>query len=256
MRKNKVKARLAVGEQVIGSFVKCGDPAIVEVMGYAGFDFVVIDNAHANLDRQETLNLIRAAELVGIEPIVRVSINDAEEILHALDSGAMGVQIPMVNSLDAAHQAVANCKYAPVGERGFASTPRANQYGFGDVIDYGHTANDEIMVIIYAETKGAIELAPETVKIPGLDVVFMGPFDLSQSYGHIGEAGHPDVVNGIQSVIDATQGYPVVAGTIAGSPQQAQDWLDRGIQFLVYSSDLGLMGAAAKSALASITRRS
>lgn len=254
MRRNAVKARLKAGEQVIGTFVKCGDPAIVEVLGYVGFEFIVIDNAHSNLDRQPTLELIRAAELVDIVAIVRVSRNDPEEILHALDSGALGVQIPQVNSVAEVRQAVANCKYAPEGDRGFASTPRANRYGFGDVVRYGREANSEIMVVTYVESKQAVESVEGMLAVPNLDVVFMGPFDLSQSYGHTGESGHPDVMKAMQSVIDATRGTGVATGTIAGTPEMAQEWLDRGISFLVYSSDLGLMGSAGRAALSQIRR--
>ena len=185
MRENTMKKKLKHGQPVFGSMITFPSPVVVEMLGYLGYDWVLIDNEHGNITVDLAEDMIRAAEYSGTAPIVRPVGNRPEIISPFLDRGAWGVQVPHVNTPEEARAAVSAVKYYPEGERGLFSGGRPAEYGFsGATPDYVADANRNTLVCLMLEEVEAIENIPELVTVPGVDVYFIGAGDLSQSMGY------------------------------------------------------------------------
>jgi 4-hydroxy-2-oxoheptanedioate aldolase len=235
MRTNTTKARLATGEAVFGCFVRYADATLVEVLAYQGWDFLVFDGEHGAVEPRDCEQMVRAAELRNVTPIARVPTNSPPSILRYLDTGAQGVHVPWVNSGAEAEAAVRAVKYQPRGMRGLASV-RAAEYGqtmpFGQ---YVQRANAETMVVIHIETADAVARLPELLEVPDIDVIFIGPTDLSHSLGVPGQTQHPAVQAAMQQVVDAVTGSRAALGILVTSAAEAQAWRARGARYLVTS---------------------
>ncbi len=182
LRENVVKKKLGEGEAVFGLFCSTPAPVVVEMIGCAGFDFVIIDNEHVLLDPETLENMVRAAEAVGVTPLVRVADRAPGTILRALDAGAQGVVIPNVGKREDAEGAVRASRYYPEGERSLnAGRPAA--FAKMGLPTYLNRANEEVMVVVMIEDREGVERAAEILSVPGVDLVLEGAADLSQSYG-------------------------------------------------------------------------
>ncbi len=243
---NTLKKELREGKKAVGTFIRINDPAIVEVIGMAGFDFIVIDNEHTAMSKESMINLIRAAELSGVTAVVRVRENSAAEILQALDAGALGVQVPQVDTYEEARAIVDRVKYAPIGARGFAASQRSAGYGTLGAKEYSELSNKNTMIVSYCETLKGYENLDEILTIDELDVIFIGPNDLSQAFGVIGETNHPKVLEAIDDIISKVRKAGKAVGIIAGNAEQAKMWFDKGAQFIALSSDLGMVSTLGK----------
>lgn len=239
-RVNKLKEMLSQGKTMIGPFMKLSSPAVVEVMGNAGFDFVIIDTEHGPISTETAENLIRAAELVGITPIVRVSNNDPNQISKALDIGALGIQIPQISSAPDAEKAVKSCKYSPMGERGVCRFVRAASYSAMDRFEYFSTSNDETLVILQIEGTEGINELDRILEVPGVDIIFLGPYDLSQSLGLPGQIDHPKVEEKMREVISKAKRKGITIGTFVDNISNANKWQNAGVQYISYSVDVGI----------------
>lgn len=246
MKKNKLKEELGSGGVAVGTFAKFSDPSAIEILALAGFDFFVLDNEHVALNRESITNIIRAAQGMDIVPIIRVRKNIDIEILQALDSGAAGVMVPQVNSVDEAKECVSYVKYSPLGKRGFAPTHRAALYGTLNPAEYAQEANETTFIGCYCETKEAVRCLDEILKIEGIDMIFIGPMDLSQSYGYIGRPDTPLVKEAIDEAIEKIKKSNKAAGIIASDAADARKWIDKGVRFITISSDQGMMMKTAK----------
>lgn len=249
-----MREKIAPGDTVKGVFVVTGTPANVEILGYAGFDFVVLDTEHAPNDIAEIEHLVRAAQVSGITAIVRVSKNDPALILRALDAGATGVLVPQVNSAGEARQAVQAAKYAPLGNRGIAGMVRAARYGFTPLSEYVSAANRRTLVIVQAEDKRAVENLDEILAVEGVDGVFVGPTDLSQSLGLAGQFDHPEVKGVLESVIQKIADTDKFAGMFCAGAQDAKRWQDLGAKMLAIGSDTLLLGQAARGLMSELNQ--
>lgn len=249
IRENKMKARLKRGESLIGTFVKTTDPAVVEVLAMTGFEFIVIDNEHTAMNIENTIHLLRAAEIYDLPAIVRVRTNSPVEILQMLDAGALGVQCPQVSTGEEARALVQSAKYTPLGRRGFGSSVRAAGYGAMNAQEYPLRANENTLVACHCETAEAVQNLDDILAVDCLDVIFIGPYDLSQGLGVIGQVEHPKMLAAIDTVIQKSRAAGVAVGTIAPNAAQARRWIDKGMQYILLSSDLGLMGALGKTFL-------
>lgn len=249
MRENTLKQKFKKREAAIGTFVKGTDPANVEILALAGFDFFVLDTEHVAMDREQLVNIVRAAEASGIEPIVRVKENQQVEILQNLDLGYTGVQVPNVDTAPEAEALVQSVKYGPRGVRGFSPSVRACCYGTSNIKEYIQKANDNTLVVAHCETKTCVDNLDEILKVDDLDVVFIGPMDLSQSLGLTGETGNPLVKDTIRYAMDKIKASGKVIGTVAGNAQAAKALIDQGVQYILLSSDQGMMFRCGKDAL-------
>jgi 4-hydroxy-2-oxoheptanedioate aldolase len=235
MLENRTKAKLAAGEAAFGCFVRTPESQLIEYVGMLGWDFLVFDAEHGPLQPREVEDLCRAIEPRGTTPIVRVTTNDAPTILRFLDTGVHGVHVPWVNSAADAERAVRSVKYSPRGIRGLAGS-RASEWGLREPIGaYVHRANRETLVVIQVETQDAVDAIDDYLKIDGVDVLFLGPTDLSQSLGHPGDPDHPDVLAALDRVADAVIGSGVTLGIYAGSVDMTKAWLDRGARYFTTS---------------------
>lgn len=232
MIQNKVKEKIAQGLPQIGVFLGIAAPALVEIAGHSGFDFVVIDAEHSTIGPESMESLVRAADACKIVPFVRVGYNDSTRILQALDCGAMGVVVPQVNSKEEAERAVSSAKYTPDGSRGLASVVRAAQYGAEDLGQYVKAANDSIMVLPQIENIKAVERLDSILSVKGIDALFIGPSDLSHSMGYPGQAAHPEVQKAIAGVIEKSLKAGIPIGTVARDARSASSLLTRGVKFI------------------------
>lgn len=183
----RFKADLRAGKVLLGMQHNSGSEAVVEMLAYSGFDFVVIDMEHSGYSITVVESLVRAAEAAGIVAFVRVLHNDKHLIMQAMETGAQGVVVPHVRSRADCEQAIAAMRYLPDGVRGKTSGSRAARWGASDWQAYQQWANTEPLLIPLLEDKEAVEVLDEIVAVPGLEAVCVGPGDLSQSYGLPGQ---------------------------------------------------------------------
>lgn len=232
------KKKLTSGTICLGTWVSFTDPTVTELLSGAGFDFLVIDMEHAPLTI-EVVQLHLLALRGGVTGIVRVPSNDPVLIKQVLDVGAPGVMIPMVSSKEEAEKAVASCFYPPRGIRGFGPR-RASLYDrLGGT--YLQKAQD-VLVMIQIEHIEGVHRVDEILGVNGVGAIFIGPWDLSGSLGVLGEIDHPQVVASIAHVIAKAQEKGVPVGmAVPLSKQEAQRWMEKGIQFLTVGTDYGFL---------------
>jgi 4-hydroxy-2-oxoheptanedioate aldolase len=244
MRTNTAKAKLKAGETVFGCFVRYPDAGLVEVMGYQPWDFLVFDGEHGLLEPRDCENLVRAADVRGMTPIVRVPTNQPATILRLMDTGALGLHVPWVNSAAEAEAAVRSVKYHPRGQRGLAGV-RAADYGqAGTLADYTQRANAETLVVIQVETAAAVKEAGEIAAVDGVDVVFIGPSDLSQSYGFPGQLQHPAVQAAMDEIVAAVSKTSAAVGIMVPNAAAARQWRERGARYIAIGLEAVLAPAA------------
>lgn len=239
MFENKIKHSLKSGGTAIGAFVTCNAPDLVEIIGLSGFDFVVIDTEHGPLSIESTVNLIRAAELRGLTPITRITNPMDSTILRSLDVGAHGIQVPQVNDIEAANHIVKSTKYFPMGNRGLAM-PRSSDYGTHPPMDYFKHINKETMIIVHCENKDGLENIEEIASIPEVDVIFLGPFDMSQSLWIPGEVNHPRIKEAAQRVVNVCKANGKAAGVFVTDGEQAKLKIEEGFQYIAMGMDITL----------------
>jgi 4-hydroxy-2-oxoheptanedioate aldolase len=243
MKTNRMKAKLLAGMPTFGASVMIPSPQLVEMLGRAGFDWVLIDCEHGTISIETVELMVMAAEATGITPIARPAQNTGGHILQLMDRGVAGVQVPHVNTAEDARRAVAAVKYHPLGDRGLAVGTRSSEYGFsGSMAEYTAAANRETLVCVQLEDAEAIQNADEILAVEGVDVFFIGPSDLSQSMGHPGNAKAPEVA----AAINSTLAKIVAAKKIPGLPA-AQDNVAKVVQQgarYIYTHVPKLLGSA------------
>ncbi len=237
IKENKIKKLLKEGRAVIGTFVKITDPCTVELITNAGFDFIAIDNEHTAMSKETMVNLIRTADATGIVPTVRVRENSRPEILQALDAGAYGVMVPETSSAEEVKLVVERAKYAPEGNRGYSASQRSANYSGMNPAEYARLSNDNTLVVVYCETARALENLDAMLAVEGVDVMFVGPFDLTQALGVIGEPNHPKVLAAIDTIVKKTRAAGKAAGIIAADADKAKQLIAQGFQYIVLGSD-------------------
>jgi len=235
MRKNLTKERIKAGKAAYGVFVPMWCPAITEIIGHIGFDFVIFDAEHGPMGVESCEHMVRAADTVNITPIIRVAVNVQQNILRYLDIGALGVQMPMINSKADAESVVRAVKYRPEGMRGLAGV-RASDYGItGTLGNYVKEANQETMVITHIETMQAVDNLKDILTVPGIDVVFIGPTDLSAAMGYPGQVNHPEVQKMIEKLVQEIRAAGKASGTIAYDLDTLRKCKERGFQYIAYN---------------------
>lgn len=229
---NATKAKLKAGQTVYGCFVRYPDASFAEVLGYQGWDFLVFDGEHGTIEPRDCENLVRAAELRKVTPIVRVPANSPPVILRYMDTGAQGVHVPWVNSAEEARAVVRSVKYQPLGNRGLAAV-RAADYGQQcSLAEYVRQANAETLVVIHIETAEAIPHLPEILAVEGIDVIFIGPTDLAHSLGEPGNPRSPKVKAATEEIANAVLRSDRALGIMVGDAPSAREWKDRGARYI------------------------
>jgi len=240
MQNVHLKERLRGGETVIGTFSGIPSPSLVEAIGYSGIDFVVIDAEHGPVEMQTAENIVRAAEITGMAPIIRVPGNESHLILRALDIGAHGVQIPHVSTKEEAKLAIENSKYHPQGKRGLSPFTRAGKYGSA-AENHTYRNNENVLVVVNIEGVEGIQNLNEIITIPEIDVVFIGPYDLSQSLGKPGEVEDPEVINLIKDNVKIIKDNGKSCGSFARDKRYLEILVDCGVQYITYMVDSSMI---------------
>lgn len=248
----ELRAKLAKGAAVAGPFAKTCDPAFVEVVGRSGFDFIILDGEHGPQNPYSLQNLIRGAEVSGVCPIVRVD-TVGEIISRVLDVGAAGVQIPQITTRAEAEAAIAYAKFYPQGERGVCRYVRAANYSSMDKFSYFQEANENL-VILQLEGQKALQNMEEILSVPGIDIIFIGPYDLSQSLGLTGQVTHPQVEEKMREIIAACKQQGIAVGTFSDTIENARKWREAGVQYLSYAADVGIFYEACVAKYQELTR--
>jgi 2-keto-3-deoxy-L-rhamnonate aldolase RhmA len=248
-RSIELKKRLQAGEVTIGGWLSFSSADAAEIMAGVGFDWLVIDTEHApfTLERLETV--LMAFNGRSTTPIVRVPWNDRVMIKQVLDLGAEGILVPQVGSVEEAEAAIAACTYVPDGGRGFGPR-RASDY-YRQTAEYIRTANTGVLVALQIEHIKAVEEIRHIAAVPGIDVIVLGPMDLSGSMGLLGQLQHPQVVAAIEKVMAEAKrvGIPVGVPIDAG-PQVLLEWAARGCQFVFSCEDHSMLRRSATDTLA------
>jgi len=244
MRTNTTKEKLKAGQPVFGCFVRYPDATLVEVLALQGWDFLVFDGEHGTIEPRDCEHMVRAAELRDVTPIVRATTNLPPVILRFMDSGAHGLHVPWVNSAAEAEAAVRAVKYRPRGARGLASV-RAADYGqAAPLAEYVQQANAETLVVLHVETGEAIEHLPKIAAVDGVDVIFIGPTDLSHSLGFPGQAQHPTVQAAMERIAEIVAQSSAALGIMVGNVAAARQWRDRGARYIAVGLESLLSPAA------------
>jgi len=241
MEINKLKQKLLDGQTVYGPFCKLQDPSVVEIAALAGFDFVILDMEHGPLSVESVQTIARAAQAKGIEVVVRVTENIASDILRILDLGVNSIQVPQVNTAADAQKVVDASFFYPKGERGMCRYVRAASYTGVEKKEYFSSANLGTLTIVHIEGNKGLQNLEKIVSIDGIDIVFLGPYDLSQSCGYPGQTNHPEVVNKMKEAVMLAKANNKIIGTFCESPSDAHKWRDLGVQYISYSVDVGII---------------
>ena len=254
MEKTSLKDRLKSGETALGSWSIIPSAALVEIIGYSGFDFIVIDSEHGPVNIESAENLIRAAQIAGMPSILRVPRNESNFILRALDVGACGIQIPHVSTETGARLAVESVKYYPKGKRGFSPFTRAARYGLDA---QGHTgnSNDKTIVVLNIEGVDGVRNLRKIVKVPDIDVIFIGPYDLSQSLGKPGQIEDGEIIECIGKSVKIAEAQGLACGSFARDMKYLEILLDCGVRYVTYMVDSAVILNSYKTIRESIQRK-
>jgi 4-hydroxy-2-oxoheptanedioate aldolase len=248
MRENRLKAKLSRGEAALGCSLMFPSPQIVEMLGYSGFDWVLLDCEHGSLSPADLEVMAMAADGVGITPIARPRSNAGSEIQAVMDRGVAGVQVPHIITAADARRAVASVKFGAGSGRGLAAGTRPDRWGLGQRMpDFVEHANGQSLVCVQIEDAEALVNVGEILAVEGIDVFFIGPSDLSQSMGHPGNPKAPGVAAAIEETLAAIR----AAGCTPGMPATAetlQNVLAQGCRY-VYTHLPRLLGAGAAAFL-------
>src|SRR4051812_10843440 len=202
VRPNRLRRSLQRRVPTFGPNLQIPSPDLIEIIGLAGYDFVMLDGEHGAAFSQLP-ELLRACDVAGLTSIVRVPSHDRSVLLPPLELGAGGLQVPFVNTPAEARALVREAKFPPLGERGFSKVTRAARYGFVDGQQYRRHANRETLLILQIESRGAAENAAEIAAVPGVDMIFIGPADLAQSLGHRADQVTAPTIRAIERIVRA-----------------------------------------------------
>jgi 4-hydroxy-2-oxoheptanedioate aldolase len=237
-------------EVTVGGWCTIGDPYAAEIISRAGYEWVCIDAQHGMVDDASTVGMLQAIAAAGVPSLVRVRWNRPEIIGRALDAGAQGVIVPMVNDPESAEAAVRACRYAPDGQRSFGPARAALRAPDFSVAG----ANHAVICMVMAETVQAVEAIKDIVAVPGVDGVFVGPSDLALTEGLTPDlrCAQPEHVQRIERVATVCQAAGITAGIYAGAADTAKLWRGHGYRMLATYADAILLQLGAQALLAEL----
>ncbi len=253
MRTNPVKAKLRNGEPTFGTWLSMGDYYATRVLARLGFDWLTLDMEHGPIDWQQAATIFGAVADAGGVPLVRVPEGNHHYIKRALDAGAWGIVVPMVNTVEQARRAIAAAKYPPEGNRSVGGGMHSMNFG-ATAGDYFAQANEEILVVLQTESPQGVENAPDIYALPGCDAVFIGPndlrFQMRQPDGTFPTPEEHEAM--VQRVIAIGRETGTPTGIHAMDVEDARRRADQGMQFIAIGSDLRFLTLAAQECLATV----
>jgi 4-hydroxy-2-oxoheptanedioate aldolase len=241
------RARVLAREWVVGTFINLGSPVTAEMAGDLGFDWLLLDHEHGPGGEDTMLHQLQAVGATGAAPIVRIAANETPRFKRALDMGAHGVMAPWVSTVAEARAAVSAMRYPPLGLRGVAKINRSAGFG-GSFEEYYVNAHKWLLTVVQIETPEAVANAAEIAAIDGVDVLFVGPTDLSYNMGIRDQLDHPRFTEALVKVSDAAKQHGKAAGILVHNPALVAKCRELGYTFVALGSD----GGSARAGLASI----
>ena len=239
---NNVKEKVEAGQPAFGVVCRTLSPVIVELVGLAGFDFVWVDMEHATADFGRVEELCRAADATGMTTLVRVPDRSPSHVLRALEAGAGIVNVPQVETADQAAAVVNAAKFAPIGQRGYSSSSRGTRYGVGGTpAEVFAEANRRTLTMVQIESVRGVENAARICGVPGLDVVFVGLGDLSQSMNRAGQFDDPALLGNVGDVLTRIKDNGRIAAMHVESFEAAEGWITQGVKILSCAVDISVM---------------
>jgi 2-dehydro-3-deoxyglucarate aldolase len=231
------KEKLKRNDPALGGWIMIGHRVVAELMAHEGFDWVAVDLEHTSTSVHAIAEIALAANAAGCDLLVRLDSCDPVQAQKVLDAGSNGIIVPLVNTAEEARRAVRMAKFPPEGSRG-ASFSRASDFG-RNFSEYYRKHNDSVIVVIMMEHIEAVENADSILTTPGIDAVFVGPYDLSASIGHPGDLEHPKVSRALRKILNACKRYKVPAGihVIGGSNAEVRSRIGEGYRFIGCSMD-------------------
>jgi len=251
--RNAFKQALSRCERQVGLWCSMASPVAAEILAGAGFDWIVIDGEHAPNDIVTLLPQLQAMRGGTAEPVFRVPWNEPVIIKRALDVGARSLLIPFVQNPDEARKAVAATRYPPLGIRGVAVAPRANDYG--RIQSYHRNAHLDTCVLVQLETKIALKEVEAVAAVEGVDGIFIGPSDLAAAFGHLGNPKHPEVQAAIADAAQRIRAKGKSAGILTGNADDAEGLFDAGYNFVAVGSDVGVLARTAEALAARFRKK-
>ncbi len=250
-----LRARLKAGELVVGTMIsEVRSPNLAHLLARAGYDYFIIDNEHGSYSPETVSDMIAAARGAGIAVMVRIPEIRKETILKPLDAGAAGLLVPQVHTPEQAKEIMVHAKYPPAGNRGAALARPHCLYQKVNAREYLQQANEETLIVVQAESPEAIENAETIAKVPGVDAIFVGPFDLSVSLGFPGDMNNPKEIQAMERVVNACSRCGIASGIQLSDQQSTQQWIKKGMRLISYSSDVFMLTQAAAQAVAEIKK--
>jgi 4-hydroxy-2-oxoheptanedioate aldolase len=247
-----IRERVLAGETLLGSFLSIGSAMTAEIVASAGFDWILIDLEHGAGGEREVLGQLQAIEHTAASAVVRVESTVRQRVHRVLDLGAHGIMFPRIDTPEEARAAVAAMRYPPQGVRGVAFANRA--CGFGSRMkEYMSAANTSLVGVLQIETETAVANAADIAAIDGVDVLFVGPSDLSHGMGILGQFDNPRFAGAVRGVAAAAAKHGKAAGILLPKPDDFTYYHDLGYRFLASGSDGVLLGNAARSLLNTLT---
>lgn len=250
---NPLKEKLARGEAVVGTFVSLPSPPFVQILAGCGFDFLIVDGEHGPIGRETAQAMITATAVSACVPLARVPWNLPWLAKPLLDSGALGIVFPLIRGPEDARAAVAACRYAPAGERGWGPFYAPSRWGLGP-FEYSRSADEAVLTILLIEHVDAVRAIDAIGTTPGVDVAMIAPYDLSTSLGKPGAFDDPDFLAAVAEAERGIRAAGVTLGGLAGTAERANALLERGYRFLCLAYDVLLIETAMRDLLTGITR--
>jgi len=238
---NRLKTTLEEGGRVLGTWSMLGAPSVINVIGHSNMDFVIIDMEHGPVSFETVENQLFAAEVTGCTPIVRLGDSSEAHLLHALEIGVQSVLVSHVSSAEDALRIVRACRYHPEGNRGLS--PFTRNHGFSDeeLASKLQRANDQVFVGVLVEGSNGLDNLHDICSVPGLDMVYLGIYDVSQSLGVPGDLDHPSVVEVVHDCVKTIQSKGLIAGSVAKNRDYLDLMLKAGFRFISYRVDSAIM---------------
>jgi 4-hydroxy-2-oxoheptanedioate aldolase len=249
-----LRARLASGEALAGTFVKSRDPSTTEALAAGGLDFVIADLEHSPLSVADVESITRAGAAWGLPVLARIPPTGLGLIGALLDAGVAGVQVSDVTSAEMAHQVGAAGRYPPLGERSLSIATRAARFGSVPAASHMAMSNDQTVLIGQIESIAGVAALPSIIDTGALDALFIGATDLSVSLGHPAQLGHPAVADALSDVAEAIIEAGMPLGIFCGTAAAAAEWAGRGATLLAISSDLTMLSGMATTILRDLVR--
>ena len=242
---NSFRTDLRAGKRLIGCWCSLANPITTEVLGVAGFDWILLDGEHSPNDVITFIPQLMALKDSVSAPVVRPSWNNPVELKRLLDGGFYNFLIPFIESADEAARAVAATRYPSQGFRGVSVAQRSNRYG--TVPGYFENVNEQICVMVQIESGKGVTAVAEIAAVDGVDGLFVGPSDLAAGLGHLGNANHPDVQDAMATIFAAAKAAGKPVGILAGVEADARRYLAQGATFVAVGSDLGVFRSATQA---------